>query len=101
MCNREFYAPRPPGGEAVPQWNAISHKRPLRCVVYSTPVIERDEAAFANWMRWMRGRFDLVAHEEFIVNADSDMYRERYELYEFVPKVGVAEHERGLPDLVR
>jgi len=85
-CNQRIYSPDHRHGKRPVKWSAISADRPLRCVVFSTPEMRRDEATFQCWLDKMARNYQLVGRDEFLVNADSTWDHSRIEIYEFTPK---------------
>jgi hypothetical protein len=86
LCNQRIYSP--PGRVAgqPPRWDAVSERRPLRCVVFSRPGLSRDQQAFDDWLRAMRQRFRLARVDRFDFDKLHDHGppdRERIEVYEF------------------
>ena len=92
LCNQRIYSPRHGAGSAPPDWDGISAQRPLRCVIYSVPGLERNETEYEAWLKSMRERFELRDHERHVVNART-MYEELFEIMEFVPRRGEASAE--------
>jgi hypothetical protein len=74
----------------------VTHKRPLRCVIYRDPKFKFDQSAFEDWMSEMTSRWELVSTEKYPFplfakyqsHADRDDARavDYAEIYKFVPK---------------
>jgi hypothetical protein len=88
VCNQHIYSQRHHLGQSAP-WQQVSATRPLRCVLYSVPELTRDEAAYEKWLAKMHERYTLAARERHVVNGDSNLYHEVFELYDFVPRTDV------------
>ncbi len=94
LCNQRIYSPRHRRGPRPIDWSAIRDDHPLRCVVYSIPGMPCDKAALDRWLADMQRRYRLVDHQRHLLNADSTWYHEQIELYDFVPKPGVARGQK-------
>ena len=87
LCNQRIYSPRHKN-QIEADWNAVSPRRPLRCVLYN----EGTEAnpAVAAWLERMRNDFELKKRQTFVVNeGDGPEGRndeDRYAVYDFIPK---------------
>jgi hypothetical protein len=88
LCNQRIYSWRDQRAGRQPDWAAISHEHPLRCVVFSRPGLSRDEAAFSSWLESVQDRFAWVGYErnDFHKPHEHGPDIERVEVFEFVPK---------------
>ena len=86
LCNQAICSPsRRAGG---PNWEAVSLERPLRCVLGVGG--EADSARVDAWLATMAGRYRLARREATDVNVAEPGRAprlERYEVFEFVPRV--------------
>ncbi len=99
-CYMHLYSPRHRRGEG-PQWEAVSARHPLRCVVLSAPHVPYDRQALRRWLQRMQKRYALVNYDVFPINPHTDrFYARRYEVYEFVPREQVARYRRPFEDPV-
>jgi hypothetical protein len=94
LCNQAIYSPsRRAGG---PNWDAVSSSRPLRCVLGVEG--EAEEPRVADWLREMAEHYRLTGRRSIPVDI-SEPGRpprlERYEVFEFVPKVEDAQSVKG------
>jgi hypothetical protein len=84
LCNQMIYDPnRRRGWE--PQWQNVSAKRPLRCVL---PLEDPAERGVARWLAAMKGKYRLRSCRRVDVDMAERNARpriERYFVYEFVP----------------
>jgi hypothetical protein len=90
-CYQRIYSPRHARGEpAHPE--RTSAERPLACVQYWSHFEPYDAAAFGQWLEKMKGKYDLVACQQYPVRTDADGDAvpeppDRVEVYQFVPKL--------------
>jgi dolichyl-phosphate-mannose-protein mannosyltransferase len=92
LCNRAIEVSRnrlPP-----PEWNRISSKRPLRCVLYRDSRFPFDEAALERWLTDMRQHYEILARESipfprFSKNERTLVAMEFIDSYTFVPRDSV------------
>jgi hypothetical protein len=85
LCNQAIFSPsRRSGG---PRLEAVSGRRPLRCVLGVAP--ESDSPKLVAWLDSMSPRFELRGRRSIPVDTAEPGRRpnlERYEVFEFVPK---------------
>jgi hypothetical protein len=89
LANRRIYGAAVSAGAGEPLFAQISTDRPLRCVTFSLPDLPRDREAVAEWLDRMQRRYDwtgYVAHDVPSYNRRDLGGKERFEIYEFVPK---------------
>ncbi|VAX36787.1 hypothetical protein MNBD_PLANCTO02-2388 [hydrothermal vent metagenome] len=94
-CNQHIYSPRHARHEKV-DWDSISNKHPLRCVLYrATPTEKKfndfDEAAFALWLSEMQKKYQLVYRDRFPFpiygKRESRLLRvDTIEVFKFIPQ---------------
>lgn len=87
LCNQRIYSARHRQGSGPPDWDAVTHERPLRCVIYNMYGLTRQEDDYAEWLASMGQRFTLADQQVHLVNPGT-MYAERFEILEFVPRAG-------------
>ncbi len=97
FCNQRIYSPRHARGER-PQWSNISSTRPLRCVLYRSPIEERespapDPQARQRWLDAMQTErnLELVAYDTYPFAAydksEGQKKADDYiEVFKFLPK---------------
>ncbi len=86
LCDEAIYSPsRRSGG---PRFDRVTADRPLKCVLGVAP--EVDSPAVVRWLGAMQGRFEIRRRETIEVETAEPgrpSSRERYEVFEFIPKV--------------
>ena len=88
LCNQMIYAPQRRIGRR-PQWKSASKSRPLRCVL---SLADSAEPRFAAWLQEMERGYELKDYRRVIVDMaeiTGKSRKERYDVYEFVPKISV------------
>ena len=90
FCNQRIYSPRLARGQAC-DLSRVSRQRPLACVQYWSHMAPYDEAAFDDWLRSMKQRYDLIATQRYPMLQDNDDDRlpepaDHVDVYEFVPR---------------
>ncbi len=89
LVNEAIYSPaRRSGG---PRWDAVSARRPLRCVLGVAP--ESDGPRVSAWLESMRADYDLRSRQTFRVDLAEPGRRpvfERFEVFEFAPRGAVS-----------
>jgi len=89
LANRRIYGEAVSSGVDGPLLAKVSADRPLRCVTFSLPDLPRDREAVAEWLERMQRRYDwtgYVAHDVPSYYRRDLGGKERFEIYEFVPK---------------
>ena len=89
LCNRAIEVSR--NRLPRPEWNRISPKRPLRCVLYRDSRFRFDEAALERWLTDMRQHYELLARESisfprYSKNERTLFTMEFIDSYKFVPR---------------
>jgi hypothetical protein len=89
LCNQAIYSPGRIDGS--PRLDRVSTNHPLRCVLGVAP--EQEPPRVAKWLEAMRARYDLRSRRTIRLPI-SEPGRleefERYEVFEFVPKIEFA-----------
>ena len=97
FCNQRIYSPRHARGQQ-PQWDSVSADRPLRCVLYRSPIEERqspnpDPQVRQRWLDAMQSErhLELVAYDTYPFAAydksDGQKKADDYiEVFKFLPK---------------
>jgi len=91
LCNQAIYSPsRRRGG---PRWQKVSRDHPLRCILGIAPL--QDSPRLANWLAVMDQRYERIDRRTILVTvseAGRAISRERYEIFDFVPKGPLNKH---------
>jgi hypothetical protein len=94
LCNQAIYSPsRHSGG---PKWDAVSDVRPLRCVLGVAG--QSDAPRVDRWLGEMEGRYRLTSRQVILVETAEPgrtSKPERYEVFEFVPRLVTGQVVRG------